>query len=120
VAKILVIEDDAAVRALYRDALAKAGHEVQEAADGREGVSLYRRAPADLILTDLLMPRKDGVETIRELRRDFPAVRIIAITGARGIYNRLPAASHLGAQRSLTKPVSLEELVRAVREVMEE
>ncbi len=119
-ARILLIEDDEALRKVYRSMLETAGHEVVEAPDGREGIRRFRETPADLIITDLLMPRQDGVETIRELRRDFPGVRIIAITGARGSDNRLPAAGSLGARQTLTKPVSLDDLLRAVREVLAE
>lgn len=119
-ARILLIEDDETLRKVYRSMLETAGHEVVEAPDGREGIRRFRETPADLIITDLLMPRQDGVETIRELRRDFPGVRIIAITGARGSYNRLPAAGSLGARQTLTKPVSLDDLLRAVREVLAE
>jgi ectoine hydroxylase-related dioxygenase (phytanoyl-CoA dioxygenase family) len=72
----------------------------------------------DLIITDILMPHKDGVETIRELRRDFPNVQIIAVTGARGSFNRLPAARHLGAQHVLSKPFTLQDLQNAVEEAL--
>lgn len=119
-ARILLIEDDQPLRGVYRAMLETAGHEITEAPNGREGIRLFRDAPADLIITDLLMPQQDGVETIRELRRDFPRVRIIAITGARGSFNRLPAAGFLGARRTLTKPVFLEDMLRTVSEVLAE
>lgn len=119
-ARILLIEDDAGARRVYRGMLESAGHQVVEAPDGREGIRLFRQSPADLIITDILMPHQDGVETIRELRRDYPELRIIAITGARGSYNRLPAANALGAGRTLTKPVSMEEMLRTVSEVLGE
>ena len=119
-ARILLIEDDEALRKVYRSMLETADHEVVEAPDGREGVRRFRQSPADLIVTDLLMPHQDGVETIRELRRTYPGVRIIAITGARGSFNRLPAAGSLGARRTLTKPVSLDDLLQAVAEVLRE
>ena len=109
--RIFVIEDDDQVRMLYRDILVKAGHEVIEARDGREGMRLFRQAPGDLVITDIIMPKKDGVETIRELKRDFPGVKIIAITGARGIFNRLPAAENLGADIVMRKPTTVQEIV---------
>jgi DNA-binding response OmpR family regulator len=117
-ARILVIEDEESVRKIYRDMLEHAGHEVIEARDGKEGGSLFRQTQPDLIITDILMPNKDGVETIRELRHDCPDVRIIAITGARGVFNRLPAAEFLGAQRALAKPFTLKELRETVQEVL--
>lgn len=117
-ARILVIEDEEDIRKIYRGMLESTGHEVFEAPDGKEGMRLFRQMHPDLIITDILMPHKDGVETIRELRRDFPNVRIIAITGARGSFNRLPAARYLGAQHVLSKPFTMQELQSAVAEAL--
>ena len=117
-ARILVIEDEEDVRKIYRGMLENAGHEVFEASDGKEGLRLFRQTQPDLIIADILMPHKDGVETIRELRRDFPDVRIIAVTGARGSFNRLPAARYLGAQHVLSKPFTMRELHLAVTEAL--
>jgi CheY-like chemotaxis protein/ectoine hydroxylase-related dioxygenase (phytanoyl-CoA dioxygenase family) len=118
VARILVVEDEENIRKIYRGMLENSGHEVFEAPDGKEGVRLFRQMHPDLIITDILMPHKDGVETIRELRRDFPNVQIIAVTGARGSFNRLPAARHLGAQHVLSKPFTLQDLQNAVEEAL--
>ena len=71
--------------------------------------------PADLVLTDIVMPRKDGIETIRELRQLNADIRVIAMTGVRDRHNRLVAARSLGAHRTLMKPFGLEELLAAVR-----
>jgi CheY-like chemotaxis protein len=79
-AQILVIEDDAEVRALLERMLKSAGHEVIFAADGREGVDRYCAKAADLVITDLYMPNQDGLETIIDLRRRSPNVPIIAIS----------------------------------------
>ena len=75
VARILVIDDDEPVRVSLRRALGMAGYEVVEATNGDEGVRLHREEPFDLVITDILMPEKDGLEVIRELRRDFHAVK---------------------------------------------
>ena len=78
---ILVIEDDVQVRTMLRIMLEEAGYEVQEASDGKEGLSLFRQKHFDLIITDIIMPEKDGMETIIEMRHDYPDVKIIAISG---------------------------------------
>jgi len=80
-ARILVIDDDADMRTLLEDTLRSAGHEIVLAADGREGVQQYRTQPADLVITDLYMPIQQGLETIVQLRKEYPAVRIIAMCG---------------------------------------
>ena len=83
-ANVLVIEDDELIRKLCRDILEKSGHRVVEASDGEDGVRLLEQGSVDLIITDIFLPKKDGIEIIREIRREFPNLKIIAITGARG------------------------------------
>ena len=117
-ARILVIEDDDLVQQLLLEGLTKAGYEVTLASDGEEGIRRFREQPADLIITDILMPVKDGVEAIRELRHDFPDAKIIAITGVRGRFSRLPAAEYLGAVRTFVKPFSLQEIIGAVKQIL--
>jgi CheY-like chemotaxis protein len=116
--RILVVEDDPRVREVLHQALALAGYDVVATADGEEALAAYAAAPTDLIITDLLMPRRDGVETIRGLRRHHPAAKVIAVTGARGRFNRLTAARHVGAHRTLVKPFGMSDLLTAVREVL--
>ena len=117
--RILIIEDDAAVLALLLEILSRAGYEVLGAAGGQEGIKLYREAPADLVITDLVMPEKEGIETIMELRRDFPQAKIIAISGK---FNEsyLRAAKFLGAERTIDKPFTRADLLKAVEEVLEQ
>jgi CheY-like chemotaxis protein len=82
--RILLIDDNDATRAEVRGMLVAAGHFVQEASDGGAGLDCYRQQPSDLVITDMLMPDTDGVETIRALRRYDPRVKIIAVsTGGR-------------------------------------
>jgi CheY-like chemotaxis protein len=116
--RILVVEDDPRVREVLHQALAAAGYDVVATADGEEALAAYAAAPADLVITDLLMPRKDGVETIRGLRHRHPSAKVIAVTAARGRFNRLTAARHLGAHRTLLKPFGMGDLLAAVRDVL--
>ena len=79
--RLLVIDDDDQMRQMLKQMLERAGYEIIDAPDGQTGIELYRQNPTDLIITDLIMPQKDGMETIIELKRDFPNVKIIAISG---------------------------------------
>jgi two-component system chemotaxis response regulator CheY len=100
-ARVLVIDDHAVVRVALCEALNDAGYLVAEACDGAEGVGLLRNNPADAVVMDIYMPRQDGFETIRKLRRVAPAVKIIAISGSsRGEFDPLKAARLLGVDRS--------------------
>lgn len=118
--KILVIDDDEQMRVLLRQVMEWAGHEVVEAADGREGTRLQRQHRADLVITDLIMPEQEGLETITALRRDYPGLKIIAISGGGRIGPEayLPAARELGADRVFSKPFDVQELAETVRELL--
>jgi CheY-like chemotaxis protein len=116
--RILVVEDDPRVREVLHEALVMAGYDVVATRDGEEALTAYAAAATDLIITDLLMPRRDGVETIRGLRRQHPDARVIAVTGARGRFNRLTAARHVGAYHTLLKPFHLSDLLTAVRDTL--
>lgn len=114
---VLVIDDEDQVRRLIRDTLEEAGYNVQEARDGKEGLERYRTEPSDLVIMDILMPGQDGLESIMTLRREFPASRVIAMTGGSdmiGILNFLDVAKMLGASRTLQKPFEMQTLVDAV------
>lgn len=110
--RILIIDDDELLRQLLRDTLEHAGYEVVEAHDGHEGLGCFRTTHIDLIITDLIMPKKDGLETIKELRQDAPLVKIIVISGSD--QSLLMRASQLGVQRVLSKPFRPRELVETV------
>jgi DNA-binding response OmpR family regulator len=114
-ARILVIEDNDLEREMFQEVLVRAGYEVDVAANGEEGLSAFRDVQADI-----MMPEKDGVELIRDLRQEFPETRIIAITGVRGRYNRLPAASNLGANHTLMKPFQMQDLLDKIGELLED
>lgn len=119
-ALILIIDDDTEIREVLRQILERAGYEVMEASDGREGLNLYRERQADLIITDIVMPRKDGLETITDLRIEFPGSKIIAISGGGRLDPKpyLELAEGFGADRLLTKPFGHEELLEAVQDLL--
>lgn len=121
-ARILIIDDEDQARNMLLQALEREGHEVVAARDGNEGLQLYHTTLADLIITDILMPEKEGLETIMELRREFPDVKIIAMSGGghKGNLNFLQVAKRLGAQRTLQKPFHLQEVIQLVAEVLDE
>jgi CheY-like chemotaxis protein len=121
VASILVIDDEAPMRRFVALALEKQGHAVAEAADGAEALRILAEHPIGLVITDLLMPETDGIETIMELRRLYPATKIIAISGG-GEYQSgkgfLRAAESLGADATLTKPFEFKQLLPAVEALL--
>jgi CheY-like chemotaxis protein len=121
-ASILVVEDDPQVRAMLRLTLERLGHEVDEAPNGAVACEKFREHPFDLTITDIVMPKKEGIGTIIELRRERPDAKIIAISGgARGgpdIY--LDTAEKFGAARTFTKPVDPKKLLKAVEELLGE
>lgn len=119
-AKILVIDDSEDIRLLLHQALQSVGHSVVEAADGEEGIRSYREHRPDLVITDIVMPNKEGLETIMELRKEFPEVKIVAMSGGtRGmVISFLPAAKKLGADYTLPKPFDLAEMLAIVDDAL--
>ena len=118
-ATILIIDDEEVVRVLLRSALEEAGYEVTEAANGRQGLDLYRRKPVDLVITDIVMPELNGLDMLLELTREFLHAKVIAISGAGGEKNVLDVAKLLGARQTFQKPFSLPHLLGAVRYELE-
>ena len=121
-ARVLVIDDSPDIRAILREAFELHGYDVEVAHNGRVGLRLLREQPADVVITDIFMPEQDGIETILELRRDFPDVKIIAMSGGgtTGNLSYLPAAQQLGAVHSVAKPFDCLEVVATVRELLGE
>jgi hypothetical protein len=116
-ARILVADDDAAVRGFLRKVLEQDGYQVAEAADGKQAIERALTGRVDLVITDIVMPEQEGIETIRALRQDLPDVAIIAISGAfDGQF--LNIAKLMGAAAALTKPVTAELLLAKVAEVL--
>jgi len=114
--RILVIDDDDLTRATIRDMLETSGYEVDEAENGSDGVLKQQDRPFDLIVTDVLMPDKDGIETIIDLKRGYPKLRIIAISGGGTTGNLvfLEMSTTFGADKMLAKPFSKLQLLDAV------
>jgi DNA-binding response OmpR family regulator len=118
-ARILLVDDDDSLRSVLTKALTHAGHQVIQAPDGQQGVDLSRVTQVDLVITDLIMPVQEGVETIVTLRREQPKLPIIAMSG--GVTNSqlyLDIAARIGAQRILAKPFTPAELLQAIDEVL--
>ena len=113
---ILIIDDDPEIRSLLTDVLTVDGYRVLEAADGKQGLASYANFQTDLIVTDLVMPEKEGIETIIELRRKFPSVKIIVLSGSGATDLRM--AKLLGADRAISKPFDITDLLKTVREVL--
>lgn len=120
-AKILVIDDEEAVRNILGRLLERAGHEVLYADDGAAGMTLLAEQGAHVVITDIFMPGQDGLVTLRRLRKEFPQVKVITISGGdlAGWLDLHKGAELLGAARSLEKPVRAAELVQAVQEVLD-
>lgn len=115
-AHILLIDDDDIFRDVLASALEGAGHVVRQAANGVEGLRRYHEQPADLVITDIVMPEKEGLDTIRDLHRDFPQARIIAMSGglAHDPKLYLHMAEKFGAAAVLAKPFNLADLHKVV------
>ena len=112
-AKILIVDDDYEMCALMRTWLTQAGHEVSEAHDGEEAIQMQDGDPAEIVVLDLIMPVKEGIETMSILRRTHPNVGIIAVTGG-GVVSpeeHLKWAQKFGADRFMRKPFESSELI---------
>ena len=118
-ASILIIDDEPPIRTLLRRLLEEDGHQIREAANGHIGLLLYREAPADLVITDLLMPERDGLEVTIDLTQEFLDAKVIAMTGAAGQRSLLGVAKLLGARHVISKPFTSEEIRQVVRVTLE-
>lgn len=122
-ASILVIDDDDQLRSFLRTLLESEGHRVTEARNGAEGLRHYHRERPDLVLCDLFMPEKEGLETIRELHRLSPHVRVVAMSGG---WDKAPSqdflrlAKFFGAASVLAKPFSTAALLSVVQEALQD
>ena len=117
---VLVVEDETLVRRALSKMLRAGGHDVTEVENGQRALSNLARHPADVVVTDIIMPVKDGLETIAELRRRFPNAKIIAISGGTrpSGAGALNAAKALGADRFLAKPFRQKDILVTVDELM--
>jgi DNA-binding response OmpR family regulator len=121
-AKILVLDDEAAIVLMIKKMLEKAGHDVDMALNGRDGMILFEQNKPDLLITDIIMPEKEGLETIFELRQKYPDLKIIAISGGGRISPEgyLPGAKLLGADMVFPKPLDQKEFMQAVDTLLKE
>lgn len=112
-ARILVVDDEKLARFTLREILTAEGHEVVEAVNGVEAIAFQRAHPFDLVITDIIMPEKEGVGTIIEMKRDYPDLKIIGISGGGRTRNLefLKFAEEFGADKVLAKPFSEDELI---------
>ncbi|MDA0745783.1 MAG: response regulator [bacterium] len=117
-ARILILDDTYNIRVGLRALLEQAGYEVQDAANGQEGATLYNQHPPDLIITDVLMPEKGGMEVLLDLRYSFPDVKVIAISGMAA--DVLPTLKQMGAHRTFVKPFKGKDILQAVAELLAE
>lgn len=119
--RILIVDDDPSIRRTLSLLLSKAGYEVTQAADGSEAVRLWRDRGGDLVITDLHMPEKDGIETIIELLSHTPGIRIIAMSGG-GQTKRLDLLGNvalLGSVLTIEKPFTLTEMMTVVTRALD-
>lgn len=118
--RVLVIDDEQLLRSAVVLILTRAGFSVEEASDGQAGIAMFRRSPPDVVVTDIFMPNKDGIEIIKELKHSSPQTKIIAMTG--GGHLRMmeiaSAAKVLGADHVLEKPFERESLLAAINTVL--
>jgi DNA-binding NtrC family response regulator len=118
--RILIVDDDASIRRTLHLLLTKAGYDVIQAADGSEAVRLWRQHGGDLVITDLHMPEKDGIQTIIELLSHTPGIRIIAMSGG-GQTKRLNLLGNmalLGSILTVEKPFTLDEMISVVSQAL--
>ncbi len=111
-ARILVIDDDEVTRRAIGAMLEEADNQVSYAANGEQGLAFYTRSPFELVIIDLVMPIKNGLQTIRELRETYPQARIVAISGVSP--EQLATAEEYGALRTMVKPVETSQLLEVV------
>lgn len=116
--QVLVIDDDEDLRSVLKTVLEGAGHEVRVAVNGAEGLQLQRRSPAEIAVVDIIMPEMEGIETIYTLKREFPRLPIVAMSGGGANIGSdyLSAATGVGADHVLQKPFAATRLVEVVRE----
>jgi DNA-binding response OmpR family regulator len=120
-AKILIVDDEEQLRDVLKTVLQDAGHDVVEASNGNVALEQFRQTPTDLIITDIVMPDKEGLETIIDFRRMYPQVKIIAMSGGgrNSPQDYLDMAKKLGAAEVIAKPFSIDDFLRSVETVLQ-
>jgi CheY-like chemotaxis protein len=115
--RVLIVDDDADFGSMLKLALEAEGYAVQLVMNGREALDLQRRQPAQVLITDLVMPEQDGFETIDQFRRSFPQTKIVVVSGAEKLHapRYLEAARLIGVNATLQKPFEVETLLKTLR-----
>ena len=116
-ARVLVVDDDDAVRELVAAMVASGGYDVAVASNGKEALGMLASGGFEVIITDLVMPEQEGIETIRLIRRDYPAVKVIAMSGAFG-GDFLRIAGYLGAHGTIAKPLRIQTVLDTLQSVL--
>jgi len=117
--RVLIIDDEVQFRTMLREFLQSSGYEVAEAANGDEGVKLFFEKPADMVISDIIMPEKEGIETVMEIKQQFPNAKVIVVSGG-GWYGTdldFDMAEKIGAL-TLKKPFGLQELSDAIQKLL--
>lgn len=129
--RVIIIDDEEDIRVVLKETFVREGFDVAVASDGTEGLNLIRETGADVVITDIIMPGRDGVETAYDIRMEFPNTKIIVMSGggntapmdyqpnAISTSSYLASAESLGADLTMTKPFDRQELIKAVRELTE-
>jgi len=118
--RVLIVDDDEQIRVLLQQMMEWAGFDVLVAENGKVAMKMQSQQPADLVITDLIMPEQEGLETISWLKKDYPGIKIIAISGGGRIGPEayLPAALELGADLVFSKPFDVQEVVNSVKNLL--
>ena len=121
-AKIFVFDDEISILLMVKKMLEKNGHEVETALNGKEGIELFEKGKPDLLITDIIMPEKEGLETIFTIKKKYPDLKIIAISGGGriGPDEYLPVAKLLGASAVFQKPLIPKEFMQAVTDLLKD
>ncbi len=123
-ARVLIVDDEEGIRLSLKRALEMEGYEVELAQDGEQAESLFRENPADLLITDIVMPKKEGIEIIMALKRDFPKLKVIVISGGTKVAEAddvdflLSVAKNVGADLSFSKPFDLPEMMVSINDIL--
>jgi len=119
-ASVLVMDDDDSIRKLFIELLESQGYVVFTSDNGIDGMELLKKHPIDLVITDIIMPGKEGIEIVRELKRDYPEVKIIVMSGYTGIgqYDYLKYALTFGADSTFRKPFDVQEFMKTIRDLL--
>ncbi len=120
--KILIIDDEEAIRLMVKRLVEKAGYTAELASNGEEGMMMIDEASFDLVITDIIMPRKEGIEIITAIRKNYPEIRVIAMSGGGRFTSEgyLKSAKILGANRVFTKPFNHREMITAIDDLIGE